>query len=69
MKFFLNCKAKLGIQDKKKFIEFELLDAEIFTKNDFLSFGEKWCFWPKVHYDLYIRFPGFSFVFDDFIKI
>jgi hypothetical protein len=69
MNFFLNCKAKLGIQDKKKFIEFELLDAEIFTKNDFLSFGEKWCFWPKVHYDLYIRFPGFSFVFDDFIKI
>jgi hypothetical protein len=34
------------------------MDAEIFTKNNFLSFDEKWCFWPKVHYDLYIRFPG-----------
>jgi hypothetical protein len=28
------------------------------SKNHFLSFGEKWCFWPKVHYDLYTRFPG-----------
>jgi hypothetical protein len=58
MNFFLNCRAKLELQNKKMFIEFGLLDAEIFTKNDFLSFGEKWCFWPKVHYDLYTRFPG-----------
>jgi hypothetical protein len=28
------------------------------SKNHFLSFGKKWCFWPKVHYDLYTRFPG-----------
>ncbi|EXX67733.1 hypothetical protein RirG_111720 [Rhizophagus irregularis DAOM 197198w] len=40
------------------FIKIELLDAEIFTKNDFLSFSKKGCFWPKVHYDLYIRYPG-----------
>jgi hypothetical protein len=58
MNFFLNCRAKLGLQNKKKFIKFGLLDAEIFTKNNFLSFGEKWCFWLKVHYDLYTRFPG-----------
>jgi hypothetical protein len=41
MNFFLNCKAKLELQNKKKLIEFGLLDAKIFTKNDFLSFGEK----------------------------
>jgi hypothetical protein len=56
MNVFLNYKTKLELQNKKKFIEFGLLDAEIFTKNNFLSFDEKWYFWPKVHYDLYTRF-------------
>jgi hypothetical protein len=66
MNFFLNCRAKLGLQNKKKFIEFGLLDAEIFTKNDFLNFGKKWCFWPKVHYDLYTRFLGsYFFIFNE----
>jgi hypothetical protein len=47
MNFFLNCKAKLGLQNKKKFIKFGLLDTKIFTKNDFLSFGKKWYFFGQ----------------------
>jgi hypothetical protein len=47
MNFFLNCRAKLGLQNKKKFIKFGLLDAEIFAKNNFLSFGKKWYFGQK----------------------
>jgi hypothetical protein len=43
--FFLNYRVKLGLQNKKKFIKFGLLNAEIFIKNDFLSFGKKWCFY------------------------
>jgi hypothetical protein len=29
-----------------------------YLQKDFLNFDEKWYFWLKVHYDLYIRFPG-----------
>jgi hypothetical protein len=61
MNFFLNCRTKLGLQNKKMFIKFGLLDAEIFTKTNFLSFSEKCYFWLKVHYDLYTRFPEFFF--------
>jgi hypothetical protein len=37
MNYFLYCSPHLALQFKKKFIEIGLLDAKIFTKNDFLS--------------------------------
>jgi hypothetical protein len=47
MNFFLNYRAKLGLQNKKKFIEFGLLDAEIFTKKRFFEFWRKVVFLAK----------------------
>jgi hypothetical protein len=61
MNFFLNCRAKLGLQNKKKVHQIWITECRVIYKNDFLSFGKKWCFWPKVHYDLYTRFLGFLF--------
>jgi hypothetical protein len=58
MNIFLNCRAKLRLQNKKKFIEFGLLDAEIFTKNDFLSFGESGVFGQKSIMTFILDFRG-----------